>query len=80
MGALTFIILISALGALVVGGFVVVPSLSGSKSKELRASRKREQIMSRALRQIASGTSGNPTYEAQAALEEVEGIYYKELN
>jgi len=75
-----FLVVVSILGLLAVGGFVVVPLVAGSQKKELRAAKKREQIMSRALRQIAGGNVGNPTYEAQAALDEVEGVYYKELN
>lgn len=80
MGALMFLVIVCVLGALAVGAGVVVPLVNGAKAKELRASKKREQIMARTLRQIAGGSVGNPTYEAQAALDEVEGIYYKELN
>lgn len=67
-------------GALAFGAVVVVPLVAGSKSRELRASKSRERIATKALRVIASGSAGNPTYEAQAALDEIEGVYNKELN
>lgn len=74
------LVIMAGLIAVVFGATVVVPLLAGSTKKELRAAKQRERIATKALRLIASGTAGNPTYEAQAALEEIEGNYIKELN
>lgn len=75
----------------VVGLVIAVPSVvafaSGSgKRTELREARTaaleakaREKMATKALRSIANG-AGNPSLEAQIALDEIDASYYKELN
>lgn len=53
--------------------------MTGQQKTELRNRRAQAKIAERALRQIANGTSGNPTYEAQIALDEINNYYDKEL-
>ena len=80
MGALTFLLVVVGLIVVALGAVVVVPLVAGSKSRELAAAKKRERILTRTMRVIANGTSGNPALEAQIALDEVESNYTKELN
>jgi hypothetical protein len=80
MGALMFLVVVLITGVLAVGVGVVVPLVAGSRAKELRAAKQQNKVLTRTMRVIANGTSGNPALEAQIALDEAEGIYIKELN
>ena len=63
---------------------VTVPTVlnfvnNASNRREVRGTAARERIATKALRAIANG-AGNPVYEAQDALDQMEGTYPKELN
>lgn len=76
------------MGVIVIGGVGLVfgpalVQLVGSRDtrQELKASRKREAIATKALRQIANERSGNPVMDASVALDDIDATYnYKELN
>lgn len=75
-----FLMVVVGLIVVAFGATVVVPLLTGSQKKALSASKQRERIATKTLRSIANNNVGNPALEAQIALDEIEGIYTKELN
>lgn len=75
-----FLMVVVGVIVLAFGAVVVVPLVAGSSRRELAASKQRERILTRTMRVIANGTSGNPALEAQIALDEIDGTYTKELN
>lgn len=70
---------------------VILPALfhyigNGDSRKDIReakaealSAKQREKIATKALRAILNG-AGNPVYEAQIALDEIDETYTKELN
>lgn len=77
-----FISILAVLGIIVVLGYV-----GGNENrrdvreakKEMLEARAREKVAVKALRTIANG-AGNPTLEAQIALDNIDASYNKELN
>jgi hypothetical protein len=75
MGVITFLVVVVAV---VVGLVLVVGVLSGASTigqrsnRELRNTKYQLKAARKALYAIASGNSGNPTLEAQIALDEID--------
>lgn len=81
MAVITFLVIVGIIVGVMIA-MVILPSLLGrirnhNEVKELRTNLRTAKV---ALRHIASDAAGNPTLEAQLALEEIEGREYKELN
>lgn len=78
---------VSLLLFLIVGMVIlalVVPAVAryasqGDDRSELRQAKQQASIATKALRSIANG-AGNPIFEAQDALDQIEGTYIKEIN
>lgn len=84
---LTFIV---CLAALVLVGYLVVGFVGNRNSNtavnarsyaaQLKVEKRKVAVLSKALRNIANGTSGLPVLDAQNALDELEQLEIKELN
>ena len=72
--AIAFIVMMFSLTEQIIG------NRSAARSIELKSARKKLSAAERSLRRIASGTTGNPTLEAAAALDEIETLEIKKLS